>query len=94
MLNTFEYNESFYINIHEVNVFSDVEGERIGFVRFNTNINSEVVEHDIWYDDEGSHYICMPSNEFDENEEELLEVMLLSDLLSICELRRGQELWN
>jgi len=42
----------------------------IGTIEFATSDLNEIHSFAIWYDDEGDHYVCLPTNEVDENDEE------------------------
>lgn len=81
---TFEMNTDFMIILKEVELFDEGLGDITGHVRFHTSIDPEHLDVcDIWFDEDGDHYICLPTNEEDEDGEPELQVMLIEDLLGM-----------
>lgn len=65
----------------------DLDGDIIGSVVAFLNGNRN--DFDVWFDNDGSHYVCLPTAP--EREEDELEVYLISDLLSEAELSEDFE---
>lgn len=81
---SFEFNTDFFIYAHDIQV-KEPEGESVGFALLSTNVDPTVKKYDFWYDqnEEGLHYVCLPTNEYTDDGEEELEPMLLEDFLEI-----------
>lgn len=71
-------------NIHFINFsFFDApnkDGE-IGNVEFTTTTDENINSYAIWFDEDGNHYVCLPTNEFDEDDEEVLYDVLFTDIV-------------
>jgi hypothetical protein len=92
MKNTLAMTHDFEIHFLNYSIFDtpNKDGE-IGKVELTTttttkNINS----YAIWFDEDGNHYVCLPTNEFDEDDEEVLYDVLFTDIVEQIETYKNE----
>lgn len=81
---TFDLTDCIQMTIHEVKFYGEPnewEEDSIGELLISDSISKKKEIYSIWFDDEGNHYVCLPTYEDSEDEDDDLDVFLVSDLI-------------
>lgn len=64
------------VTVHSIDWLPELDGEIIGHMMIAEGENKEAEQFDMWFEDDGYHYICMAGEKNGE-----VEVWLVMDLL-------------